>query len=165
MTNKRNGNPLSKMLEDPNKGIHSTYGSVGMLSRLFRTILKDLEIGGYQFNMLMARYLNDPRNNVPENKRDQTSNRGNLNKEFQKSTMTWKVFCKAMRFLKFTGFKITIEAKHANGRVTAHSVEVDLEMQDDPTLDDFDDDGNLPPPDDVPHLPYLDYKHDNKKDQ
>lgn len=160
---KRNGNPLSKMLDDPNKGIHHTFGSVGVLSRLFRTMLKDLEIGGYQFNLLMAKFLNDPRNKIPENKRDQTSNRGNLNKEFQKGTMTWKVFCKAMRFLQVVRFKITIEAERSNGKVSVHHAAVDLTPQSNPQDEDFEDDGTLPPPEDSPHLPYLDYEHE--KDQ
>jgi hypothetical protein len=164
MTAKRKTNPLSKMLDDPNKGIYHTFGAVGMLSRLFRTMLKDLDIGGYQFNMLMAKFLNDPQNKIPENKRDQTSNRGNLNKEFQKGTMTWKVFCKAMRFLQVRGFKLTIEARRANGRVTSHSVEVDLDMQD-PAMDDFEDDGTLPQPDDSPHVPYLDYEREREEEK
>ena len=47
----------------------------------------------------MARYLNDPYNKIPPNPKDRSSARGNLNKELNRNTMTWKVFRKAILFL------------------------------------------------------------------
>lgn len=148
-------NLLTELLEDPNKGVNKTYGAVGTLSRLFRQMLKDLNISGYQFGLLMSKFLSDPRNHIPDNKKDQTSNRGNLNKEFQKGTMTWKVFCKAMRFLQIVRFKITLEAVRENGKTTTHVVNVNLELTE-PENDEFDEDDNTPD-DSLPHVPYLDY--------
>lgn len=159
-TKPRRQNPLSDLLDDPNRGVHKTYGEVGTLARLFRTILKDRNIGGYQFMLLMTKFLNDPKNNIPDNKRDQTSNRGNLNKEFQKGTMTWKVFCKAMRFLQFKNFRLILEAEDAKGLITRHTVDVNLELTE-PEVDEFADEfEDRPASDDMPHVPYLDYHPD-----
>lgn len=159
----RRRNPLSEILEDPNKGIHKTYGTDGTLARLFRTILSDLNIGGYQFTLLMTKFLNDPRNNIPDNKQDQTSNRGNLNKEFQKGTMTWKVFCKALRFLQFTRFKVIIQAERADGSITQHDVEVNLQLTE-PDTNEYDDDyvDTSALRESLPHIPYLDFDPDEQ---
>lgn len=118
--------PIARMLEDPNKEIHKTYGTVGLLSKLWRVILKDLNIGGYRFSVLMDRFLNDPNNQVPDNPKERFNNRGNLNKEMSNPTMSWKVFCKCMRFLQFTEFRITLEARHTDGKITTHRVMVNL---------------------------------------
>jgi ribosomal protein S15P/S13E len=157
----RRRNPLAEILEDPNKGVNKTYGEVGSLARLFRTILSDLNIGGYQFTLLMTKFLNDPRNHIPDNKKDQTSNRGNLNKEFQKDTMTWKVFCKALRFLQFTRFRIIIQAERADGATTQHQVEVNLALSQ-PDTSEYDDDyeETRPSGEEMPYVPYLDFDPD-----
>ena len=160
----RRRNPLNEILEDPKKGVNKTHGTPGTLARLFRTILLDLNIGGFQFAVLMTKFLTDPRNRIPDNKRDQTSNRGNLNKEFQKDRMTWKVFCKGLRFLQFVRFRIIIEGERVNGSVSRHQVDVNLELSE-PDTDEFNDeyeDDSKPvevnPT--MPYVPYLDFDPD-----
>lgn len=78
------------------------------------------------WDRLMNQYINDARNCVPRNKKDQSSARGNLQKELLKPEMTWKVFLKGIRFLGITSFEINIIAKHANGKQTIHSHSVNL---------------------------------------
>lgn len=156
MAKKKNG--LANMLDDPNKKVTETYGSNGMLSRLFRIILKDRDIGGYRFAILMNQFLSDPKNNIPNNKLDQTSNRGNLNKEFQKGQMTWKVFCKGMRFLQIVRFRLILEADWRTGETTSHNLAVNLEF---PDVEVDDDDDTTKLAEDMEHVPYLDHDLDN----
>lgn len=158
--------PISRMLEDPNKEIHKTYGHVATLSKLWRIILKDLNIGGYRFSMLMERFLNDPNNHVPNNPKERFNNRGNLNKEMSNPTMSWKVFCKCMRFLQFTEFRITLEARHQDGKITTHRVMVPLvgTSVDESLFDDAAADPNAPNrpvPEDQEHLPFLSGNEDD----
>lgn len=119
-------NRLNRMLSAPDKLRTRTPGGNGMLSRLFRTILQDLNITGQRFAKFMEDYITDTRNGVPNNKKDQTSMRGNLNKEFSREQMTWKVFCKALRFLQFTRVEIILRCHHANGTITEHKDALDL---------------------------------------
>lgn len=156
--------PLTRMLEDPNKEIHKTYGTSGLLSKLFRIMLRDLGIGGYRFSLLMEKFLNDPSNSVPANLRDRTSNRGNLNKEFSNSQMSFKVFCKALRFQQLVRFKLILEATHQDGTITVHEVGANLTNDEVPFPDD-EDDANLadkPPAEDQEEIPYLDTRFDDE---
>lgn len=123
-------NKLTRMLNAPDKEISKTYGANGVLSRLFRTILKDLNIGGIRFGAYLQAYILDGRHGVPANKKDQTSMRGNLTKEFARPQMTWKVFCKALRFLQLVRVEITLHAHHRNGKISVHHTEVYLGEKD-----------------------------------
>jgi hypothetical protein len=164
MLSKKKPNQLTAMLEDPERQLTRTYGVNGILARLFRTMLRDLKIGGYKFSLLMNQFLSDPRNNIPNNKKDQTSNRGNLNKEFQKGQMTWKVFFKALRLMRIARFKLILEVEREGGEVSFHTVPVDMAsmnaMLDD--MNDDDEDEDMPRIDstklaeDMPSIAYLD---------
>lgn len=158
-TRKKNG--LTEMLEDPQKQLTKTYGVNGILARLFRTMLRDRKIGGYKFALLMNQFLSDPRNKIPDNKKDQTSNRGNLNKEFQKGEMTWKVFFKALRLMRVVKFEITLHAVYENGDESWHEVPVDINAMNNMLDDDDDEEFDLTrkdssqPAEDMPEVPYL----------
>lgn len=119
-------NKLTRILTAPDKDIKKTFGANGVLSRLFRQMLLDLNVGPSRFGSLLQEYILDPRNGVPNNKKDQTSMRGNLTKEFSRPQMTWKVFCKALRFLQITKIEFVIKAHHRTGRSTIHSTVVDF---------------------------------------
>lgn len=116
-------NKLGREVSEP-KG-PSTSSSV--LSRIFRNMTVDLGLSALSaWDRLMNQYINDARNCVPRNKKDQSSARGNLQKELLKPEMTWKVFLKGIRFLGIISFEINIIAKHANGKQTIHSHSVNL---------------------------------------
>lgn len=116
---------LAKMLNSPDKEVNKTSGANGVLSRLFRQILGDLNINPHRFEIHMLQFLGDPKNGYPNNRRDQTSARGNLMKEFARPQMTWKVFCKALRFLSFTSIELTIIGKR-HGRETVHKTSINF---------------------------------------
>lgn len=103
---------MNQLLTAPDKGAGKTPGINGVLSKLFRQLLLDLNVNPMRWGALMSDFIKDVRNGVPDNRRDQTSIRGNLTKEFARPQMTWKVFMKAMRFLQVSNVKITIEVTH-----------------------------------------------------
>ena len=81
---------------------------------------------------LLADYVRDKRNKVPDNRRDQSSIMGNLTKELSRPDMTWKVFCKGMKFLQFTRFEICLKCYKRDGSHSVHTLPVDLyESKDD----------------------------------
>ena len=106
---------------------HAKQGSIDtILSTLFERIMTDLDINTYKWNQLMVRFINDPRKCIPTNTKEQSSARGNLQKELLKPRMSWKVFCKGISFLSIKKFKLTIEAYHENGKTTNHSIMINF---------------------------------------
>lgn len=119
-------NKLTRILTSPDREIRNTHGANGALARLFRVILLDLNIGPSRFGSLLQDYILDPRNGVANNKQDQTSARGNLTKEFARPQMTWKVFCKALKFLQILRIEFSVTAHWRHGNPTVHSTKVNL---------------------------------------
>lgn len=170
--------PITQMLDDPNKGINKTYGGWGVLSKLWRIILKQNQISGYRFSVLMDRYIKDPANRSRKSEGEHFDNRGNLNKEFSNPTMSWKVFLKGMRFMQFIEFRITIEARHRDGHISVHKTMYNLDenllvndprfreeieaaaeaSQTDPNAP------NLPIPEDQEPMPFMDPYPDDDDD-
>ncbi len=119
-------NDLFKLLNAVDKGVGRTYGPNGALSRLFRQILLNRNIGPEKFGSLMYDYLKDPRNHIPSNRKDMTSARGNLGMALAQPSMTWKVLCKGFKFLKIVKIDISIRAHYANGHQEIHRTSVTL---------------------------------------
>lgn len=102
-------------------------GSIdSILAVMFRKMMSELGISQQKFNMLMEKYLGDPRNNIPQNMKDRATERGNMRRELMRTTMTWKVLCKGIRFLNVWKFSITFRLHHANKVVTEHSMTINL---------------------------------------
>lgn len=95
-------------------------GSDSVLASMFQKIMHDLGINHTRWNHLMTQYVLDKNNCIPNNNKDQSSARGNLQKELLKKKMTWKVFCKGIRFLNILKFDLIIRAHHPNGKVSEH---------------------------------------------
>lgn len=117
---------LSDLAGMRDKGVSKTAGSAGILSRLFRQMMLDLNISPLKIHELMQAYILDPRNGVPNNRRDQISERGNLTKELARPQMTWKIFCKSLRFIGIRKVRLTLVATHANGVETTHGTFIDF---------------------------------------
>ena len=122
-------NKIEAILKSPDRDVSKTAGGNGVLSRLWRQILWDLNIDSSQFGRLLQRYVTDPTNGVPNNRKDQISIRGNLTKEFARPHMTWKVFCKALRFINIKKIEIVLYAHHMNDKVTTHTTMVNFGSQ------------------------------------
>lgn len=124
---------IKDLLSHKDRGVGSSSGIAGVLSRLFIQILEDLGVNGVRWKYLMDRYVDQEVKHF-DNRRDRTSIRGNMNKEFLRPRMSWKVFCKAMMFLDFVSFEIQIHAKHRDGTVTVHRTIVDYTTKDEPNM-------------------------------
>jgi hypothetical protein len=116
-------NQKREILSEKDKGVGTARNA---LARLFRQILRDLDIDPNRWHRLMVRYLMDPRNKIPANGKDKSSARGNLNKELRRDRMTWKVFNdKAIPFLNPVEVEFEVRMTWANGRKTVHRVVMD----------------------------------------
>ena len=115
----------NKGLRAVDKDIQSG-GADSILAMLFRKISQDNDINPIKFNSLMELYLSDRRNGIPQNTKDRASARGNFRKELLKPNMSWKVFCKGLRFLNIRSFDITLDVKDENDNVTKHGTTVYL---------------------------------------
>lgn len=121
---------LRDLLHNPDRGVGKTSSIPTVLTTLFKELVLSMGMG----HELWYTYIKDyalreaiHRNNP----RDIASIRGNLNKEFLRKTMTWKVFVKAMMFLKVKRFRIIIVAQFENNKVVevSHLVDVNTAYQ------------------------------------
>lgn len=122
----------------------STGDSQSILSRIFRNFLHQLtnaEISNTLsgstfdvFNTMVERYILSSmryRHSNITNIKETSSIRGNLKKELLKSSMSWKVFIKSLKFLGVRKFEIRITI-HTNARKTfveeqvVHIADIDM---------------------------------------
>lgn len=108
------------------KAVEPVRGIGGVLAGLWRNILIDLPVKPMQFEVFLNDFVEHAKRSVPESRVSKHFTRGNLRREFSKPTMTFKVFIKAMRFLKIKHITINVELKHSNGKRTIHQTAVDL---------------------------------------
>lgn len=103
-----------------------TNGSRGVLARLFNFICLNLTDGkGFQtmqWNTMLTDFIDRTEGHLDAAKR--LNIRSNLNKEFRLTKMTWKVFCKGLKFLQVASFNIHITAYRQDGTISEceHSV-------------------------------------------
>ena len=119
-------NNMQKVIAAPDKQVSKTSGANGVLSRLFRQVMSDLNVTGPRFGNLLQHYILDSRYGIPNNKKDQASKRGNMTRELASAQMTWKIFIKAMRILQFTKVEFIINCHHQDGKTSLHSTVVDF---------------------------------------
>lgn len=98
---------------------------------IFQEALQRLGIDNrknFRWTALMDDYVQDPRNGVPSDRRSMSSARGNLLKALMtKSSMSWRVFCQGMRFLKIQKFSITIKGITHEGETIEITRHVDMQ--------------------------------------
>lgn len=128
---------LGPILGDPDAAKRRARGPGAALFRMFVTMMADLGIASqhslHRWNLLMEKYLADPKNCVPNTPKDRTSRRGNLIKEFTKYQMTWKVFLNSLRFFGVVKFEFSIKAYYQDGRTSIHTETVNF-GSDEPTI-------------------------------
>lgn len=119
MTSRKFGKRLYQMTNQHDHGVGRHSGIRGVLYEVFCDMLVSLNMDVMRWSYLLNDYV---RKQAPhfQNRRDMTSLRGNLNKEFTRKTMTWKVFCKALMFLQVVRFKLIIEAEYSNGKIVRY---------------------------------------------
>lgn len=114
---------LNDMLSSPTKGVEEASG---VLARLFRLILMDLNISHMGLNSLMIRWLEDPRNGIANNGKSRSSERGNMIKEMTRGDMTWKVFVKCIRFLAPIEMRFEVHLKWSAKKTTVHGINLHI---------------------------------------
>jgi hypothetical protein len=130
---KKQSSSVTEMLQDEYKKIEETVGIAGLLSRLFRTMLINYNIGPNKWPWLMADFVQRITQS-PFNKIDGPGIRGNLNKEFNKPGMSWKVFIKGLQFLGVVEAEFIIKAKTRDGKRMTHSTGL-IDLRNQPTID------------------------------
>ena len=120
---------LTDLMYRSDRGLGKTSGISGVLSALFVQFMIKTGITGERWRYLIDDFARKEGTHN-DNRRDIASIRGNLNKEFLRNTMTWKVFVKAMMFLKFRKFRIIIVAQLGDGSIVEASVVVDSSTAD-----------------------------------
>lgn len=111
---------VKEILNRPDKGVQ---GAQNVLTRLWRTILLELNIGNERFNGLMSTYLRDPNNGIKDDPNARANNRGNLVKELGGDRMTFQVFEKGLRVLGVKQFKLIIQIQRKD-TFTEHEIHV-----------------------------------------
>ena len=91
-----------------------------MLATLFANILIELNVSSLLWDSLMAQYLNDPFNRIPNNWRDRDIAERTLSRMLRRPTMTASNFIIAMRFLQVPHFELTASLYHAKSLMPTH---------------------------------------------
>ena len=122
---------MHDILNSPDKGISETKGVAGILSKLWRTVLMQLNISPARFNTLLFQAAQSAKSTIsPTNKTaSKFFTAGNLRRELEKAKMTFKVLMKGFKLLKIRRIDIAVRLHHAPNsafEVTVHSVSVDL---------------------------------------
>lgn len=127
---RRNSTNKTKKHNQTMKMVPPGAGSTSILSKLFTQVMYSTGIASPNivdsneesfivsgsWSTLMDNYLSDARNSIPQNIRERSSARGNLQKEILNNKgMSWRVFIKAMRFLGALKFdlKLVVQFEHS----------------------------------------------------
>lgn len=116
-------------MSSPDKRLGETNNA---LARLFRTILKDHQVGYDQFSKSITNYLNREQMNAPRSKKDQSREKGNLVKELSGNSLTFKNFIKGLRVLNPVSAELTITLKWRRGAETVHNIVMNIQDPNDP---------------------------------
>jgi hypothetical protein len=100
--------------------------AVGPLAKLYRQILADINMNSTKMNDLIRKWLDDPRNNIPKDKKMQSSERGNRVKEMAREDMTWRVFLRNLRILSPVKVELQVRMHWQWGRITAHTIDIHM---------------------------------------
>lgn len=115
---------LHSMLLSPTKDVTKARG---ILARLFRQIMMDLNITPMMFNNLMIKYLSNPANGNFNDGKSRSSERGNLIKEIRRPNMSWNVFLKCLRFLNPISIRFEVHLSWGGKRsTTIHGIDIKL---------------------------------------
>lgn len=128
-------------LTNPVKVRHTYRGVGGSLAELFRTIQYDLGIGGPRMEVLISEFIINEKRNLPDNRVARFLVRGNIRRELERPSMTFKVFVKMLKIIGVKRMDFGVELDFGPDKPTQkHSVHVDLKYHSSKSLDDDNDD-------------------------
>lgn len=130
----------SNALTNPVKVRHTYRGVGGSLAELFRTIQYDLGIGGPRMEVLISEFIINEKRNLPDNRVARFLVRGNIRRELERPSMTFKVFVKMLKIIGVKRMDFGVELDLGADKPTQkHSVHVDLKYHSSKSLDEDDD--------------------------
>lgn len=95
------------------------------LTQIFRQLLIDVGIDPMLWNIMVERWMDDPRNNVSTNPADRSWLKGNIRKQlFMRNEYTWSGVCRGLHILGVQGFDLDIVLQHSPRKTTRHSFSV-----------------------------------------
>lgn len=98
--------------------------ATGILSRLWRIMLSELNINNDNYPMLMTKYLNSRlKDKGSGDTRAANTLRGNLNRQLAMPNMSFNVFLRALRVLRVDWIRIDVTIGRGQKK-TMHSIEV-----------------------------------------
>jgi len=113
--------PNRKLTNRKTPNPSSVGGVLAIMFRQIRDVITSRSGSGsdrgsvYVFRQMINDYINDPRNGIPANKSDQSTQRNNITGQLEKPEMSWRIFCRGLRVLDLIGFEIVIRPITRNG--------------------------------------------------
>lgn len=121
---------------NPVKVRHTYRGVGGSLAELFRTIQYDLGISGPRMEVLISEFIINEKRNLPDNRVARFLVRGNIRRELERPSMTFKVFVKMLKIIGVKRLDFGVELDFGHDKPTqTHSVFVDLKHHNGKSLD------------------------------
>jgi hypothetical protein len=121
---------------NPVKVRHTYRGVGGSLAELFRTIQYDLGISGPRMEVLISEFIINEKRNLPDNRVARFLVRGNIRRELERSSMTFKVFVKMLKIIGVKRMNFGVEIDFGNSApIQKHSVFVDLKNHSGKSID------------------------------
>lgn len=105
-----------KMMDADDKLVHL---SANPLTKLFRGILLDRNIGSITWNRRLTMFLKSAFSRVPKNAKDIGQERNNFNRAVSRPSMTWKTFQKAVQVIGPVRYRITIDMEWRDKTITS----------------------------------------------
>lgn len=115
---------LQEILSSPDKNLGETTNA---LARLYRTILRDHNVGYDQLSTSITRYLTREQTEGSRSREDQSRDKGNLIKELTGTSFTFKNFVKGLRVLNPVSAELSITLKWKRGVESHHSIVMNMQ--------------------------------------
>lgn len=97
------------------------------LSLLFHRISQKAKLNVRKIKENNLHYVNNPANQVSENSSKRSSAAGNIRKELERQTMTWRVFEKLIRWMRPKAAKVFIVIDWRDGTQTVDQINLRME--------------------------------------
>lgn len=111
---------LYSLLGDDKKKVGE---SRSLLTALFRVMLADLNVTSTRWNDLCNKYFRSHLSSVPKNSRDVGNARNNLSRLISNDNISWRNFIQAIKILRPTKIKLTLELTWPGDITTTHVAE------------------------------------------
>lgn len=110
---------LRKMLALKDKGAEQTNS---VLAKLMRKIMISINMTPEKVEENNRLWMDNPRNEIPDDSGKRSSFAGNIRKEIERPTMTWRVFEKLIRWTRPTKATFVCMLEHRDGTKSVNQI-------------------------------------------